>query len=117
MSRNVASPTREADSTVVHVALSVERSTVTVTSGFDHVTKTDRQSPGVADTPSVVDVVPSVVDVAVPVQVPAGQASQTLEDELTDEYPPFGGCARQARALRLTLHVVVPSARVRQQVT
>ena len=109
MSKNVACPTREAESTVVHVALSVERAMVTETSGFDHLTKTDRQSSAMADTPRVVDVVL--------VQTPAGQASQTLENELRYECPPSGGCARQARALRLIAHVVVPLGVVRQHVT
>ena len=103
MSKNVACPTREAESTVVHVALSVERAMVTETSGFDQLTKIDRQSSGMADTPSV--------------QTPAGQASQTLENELRYECPPSGGCARQARALRLIAHVVVPLGVVRQHVT
>jgi len=107
VSKNVACPTREAESTVVHVALSVERAMVTETSGFDHLTKIDRQSSGMADTPRVVDVV----------QTPAGQASQTLENELRYECPPSGGCARQARALRLIAHVVVPLGVVRQHVT
>ena len=112
MSKNVACPTREAESTVVHVALSVERPMVTETSGFDHVTKIDRQSSAMADTPRVVDVV-------VLVQTPAGQASQTLELEngLRYECPPLGGCARQTRALRLIAHVVVPLGVVRQHVT
>ena len=110
MSKNVACPTREAESTVVHVALSVERAMVTETSGFDHLTKIDRQSWGMADTPRVVDVVGLV-------QTPAGQASQTLENELRYECPPSGGCARQARALRLIAHVVVPLGVVRQHVT
>ena len=110
MSKNVACPTREAESTVVHVALSVERAMVTETSGFDHLTKTDRQSSAMADTPRVVDVV-------VLVQTPAGQASQTLENGLRYECPSSGGCARQARALRLIAHVVVPLGVVRQHVT
>ena len=83
---------------------------VTETSGFDHLTKIDRQSWGMADTPRVVDVVGLV-------QTPAGQASQTLENELRYECPPSGGCARQARALRLIAHVVVPLGVVRQHVT
>src|SRR3989442_12172851 len=82
---------------------------VTETSGFDHLTKIDRQSSGMADTPRVVDVVL--------VQTPAGQASQTLENELRYECPPSGGCARQARALRLIAHVVMPLGVVRQHVT
>jgi len=110
VSKNVACPTREAESTVVHVALSVERPMVTETSGFDHVTKIDRQSSAMADTPRVVDVV-------VLVQTPAGQASQTLENGLRYECPPLGGCARQTRTLRLIAHVVVPSGVVRQHVT
>ena len=83
---------------------------VTETSGFDHLTKIDRQSWGMADTPRVVDVVGLV-------QTPAGQASQTLENELRYECPPSGGCARQARALRLIAHVVMPLDVVRQHVT
>jgi hypothetical protein len=110
VSKNVACPTREAESTVVHVALSVERPMVTETSGFDHVTKIDRQSSAMADTPRVVDVV-------VLVQTPAGQASQTLENEVTYECPPLGGCPRQACAFRLIAHVVVPLGVVRQHVT
>src|SRR5207253_3015506 len=82
-------PTREAESTVVHVALSVERPMVTETSGFDHVTKIDRQSSAMIDTRRVVDVV-------VLVQTPAAQASQTLENGLRYECPPLGGCAGQA---------------------
>ncbi len=105
MSKNVACPTREAESTVVHVALSVERPMVTETSGSDHVTKIDRQSSAMADTLRVL------------VQTPPGQASQTLENELRYECPPWGGCARQARALRLIAHVVVPLGVVRQHVT
>jgi hypothetical protein len=109
VSRNVAAPTREAGSTVIQVALSVERSTLTTSSGFDHATRTERQSAGVAETPSV--------DVVVLVQIPPGHASQTLANELTCERPRRGGCARQARALRLIAHVVVPSALVRQHAT
>jgi hypothetical protein len=111
MSKNVACPKLEAERTVVHVALSVDRTMVTDTSGFDHVTKIDRQSSAMAETPSVVVVVLMLV------QPPAGQASQTLEDELRYECPPLGGCARQARALRLIAHVVVPLGVVRQHVT
>jgi hypothetical protein len=71
-----------------------------------------------ADTPRVVDVdTPRVVDVVVLGQTPAGQASQTLGDELRYECPPLGGCARQARALRLIAQVVVPLGVVRQHVT
>ena len=114
MSKNVACPTLEAESTVVHLALSVERSTLTATSAFDHVTRTDWQSWGVADTPRVVDVV--VLLLLLP-QLPAGHASQTLEYGLRYEGSPFGECARQARALRLIAHVVVPSGVVRQHVT
>ena len=83
---------------------------VTETSGFDHLTKIDRQSSGMADTPRVVDVV-------LPVQTPAGQTSQTLENELRYACPPLGWCARQARALGLMAHVVVPLGVVRQHVT
>jgi hypothetical protein len=109
VSKNVACPTLEAERTVVHVALSVERTMVTDTSGFDHVTKTDRQSSAMAETPRVV--------VVVLVQTPAGHASHTLENGLRAECPPLGGCARQARALRLILHVVVPLGVVPQHVT
>ena len=91
---------------------------VTGTSGFDHVINIDRQSSAMADTPRVVDVDrPSVVDVVVLEQTPPGHASQTLGDELTYECPPLGGCERQARALRLIAHVVVPFGVVRQHVT
>jgi hypothetical protein len=109
VSTNVACPTREAESTVVHVALSVERRMVTDTFGFDHLTSIDRQSWGMAETPRVV--------LVVLVQTPAGQASQTLEKELGYERPPLGGCARQARALRRIAHLVVPLDVVRQHVT
>lgn len=111
MSKNVACPTLEAESTVVHLALSVERSTLTETSAFDHVTKIDWQSWAVADTPRVVDVVVLLL------QLPAGHASQTLENGLRYECSPFGECPRQARAFRLIAHVVVPSGVVRQHVT
>jgi hypothetical protein len=82
---------------------------VTGTSGFDHVTKTDRQSSAIAETPRVV--------VVVLVQTPAGHASQTLENEVTYECRPLGGCARQVRTLRLIVHVVVPLGVVPQHVT
>ena len=75
---------------------------MTATSGSDHVTRIDWQSWGMTDTPRT---------------PPAGHASQTLENELKYERPPFGGCARQARALRLTAHVVMPSGVLRQHVT
>jgi len=106
VSKNVASPTLEAERTVVHFTVSVERTTVTDTSGFDHVTRMDPQSWTMADAARMVFV-----------QTPAGQASQTLENELRYECPPFGGCARQARALRLIEHVVVPLGVVPQHVT
>ena len=108
-SKNVDCPTRDAGSTVVHVASSVERSIVTETSGLDHVTKIDWQSWATTDTPRVVDVV-------LP-QFPAGQTSQTLENGLRYDRPPLGGWARQARALRRIAHVVVPASVVRQHVT
>ena len=113
LSKNVACPTLEAERTVVHVALSVERTMVTDTSGFDHVTNIDRQPGAMAETPRVVVVVVLVVLV----QTPAGQASQTLENELRYECPPLVRCPRQARALRLIAHVVVPLGVVRQHVT
>lgn len=102
MSKNVACPAREAESTVVQLAVSAERAMVTETSGLDHVTKIDRQSWAMTDTPST---------------PPGGHASQTLENELRYARPPLGGCAMQARALRLIAHVVMPSGVVRQHVT
>jgi hypothetical protein len=115
VSRNVACRTLDAARTVVHVALSVERAMVTGTSGFDHVTRIDRQSSGMTETPRIVVVVTLVVVVVV--QTPAGQASQTLGNEVTYECPPLEGRARQARALRLIAHVVVPLGVVLQHVT
>ena len=103
MSKNVACPTADAESTVFHFFVSVERRTATDTSGFDHVTKIDPQPWGTTDTPRAV-------------QTP-GQASQTLENALRYEWPPESGCARQACALRVIAHVVMPLGVVRQHVT
>jgi hypothetical protein len=99
----------EARSTVVHVALSVDRLTLTETSGFDHVIRIEPQSSAMADAPSVVGVVGP--------HPPAGQASQTLWNGLRYERPPLDACPRQARALRRIPHVVRPLPVVRQQIT
>ena len=99
----------EARSTVVQFVLSVDRLTLTETSGFDHVISIEPQSSAIADTPRVVDVV-------VP-HPPAGQASQTLENGLRKERPPLEGCPRQACALRLMPHVVRPLPLGWQQIT
>ena len=72
--------------------------------------------------PVVVEVVEvvtvTVVEVlagAVVVVAPGPQASQQLEVAPTDAEPPGG--ATQRSALRFTLHLLLPFAKVRQQVT
>lgn len=99
----------EARSTVVQFASSVERLTLTRTSGFDHVTRIDPQSSAMADTPRVVGVV-------VPHR-PPGQASQTLANGLRYACPPLDGWPRQARAFPLIPHFVRPLPLGWQQIT